>query len=111
MVSGYRELIGGRWSTDFRAARSTRDISCAVATMLSLFSAAQAFTSPTVMHVAPQPVRSSPPQMMEMPSRRAALLSAAALAVPFAANANPEDYVGGCACINNQKRRPPPSPN
>ena len=66
--------------------------------MLSLFAATQSFSSPTV-HVAQPVVRSSPMQMMqpEMPSRRAALLSAASLmAVPFAAQAKPEDYAGGC---------------
>ena len=66
--------------------------------MLALFaSSAQGFTAPTAYVV--QPVRSSPVQMMapEMPSRRAAILSAASLlAVPFAAQAKPEDYVGGC---------------
>ena len=49
----------------------------------------------------PIPAASPPPpvQMMaEMPSRRAALLSGASLlAVPFAVQAKPEDYVGGCA--------------
>ena len=66
--------------------------------MLSLCLAAHAFNAPTV-HVAQPVVRSSPMQMMqpEMPSRRAALLSAASLmAVPFAAQAKPEDYAGGC---------------
>ena len=70
--------------------------------MLALFSQPQAFSAPTV-HVAQQAaVRSSPVQMMEMPSRRAALLSAAALVVPFAANAKPEDYV--------RIHHPPPPP-
>ena len=66
--------------------------------MLALCLAAQAFSSPTV-HVAQPVVRSSPVQMMatEMPSRRAAVLSAASLlALPFAAEAKPEDYAGGC---------------
>merc|ERR1719198_2217863 len=65
--------------------------------MLSLFVGANAFSAPTV-HVAQPVVRSSPVQMMaeEMPSRRAAMLSAASLlALPLAAQAKPEDYVGG----------------
>ena len=66
--------------------------------MLSLCLAAHAFNAPTV-HVAQPVVRSTPVQMMaDMPSRRAALLSGASLlAVPFAVQAKPEDYVGGCA--------------
>ena len=65
--------------------------------MLALCIAAHAFSAPTipVTHMA----RSSPVQMkaMEMPSRRAAVLSAASLLmVPLAAQAAPEDYVGGC---------------
>lgn len=55
--------------------------------MLSLYAATQSFNAP-VLHVAQQPaVRSSPVQMMEMSSRRAALLGAATLAIPGAANA------------------------
>ena len=66
--------------------------------MLALSFAAQAFSAPTV-HVVQPVARSSPLQMTaEMPSRRAAVLSAASLlAVPFAAQAKPEDYAGGCA--------------
>ena len=65
--------------------------------MLALCIAAHAFSAPTmsVTHMA----RSSPVQMkaVEMPSRRAAVLSAASLLmVPLAAQAAPEDYVGGC---------------
>ena len=65
--------------------------------MLALNLATQSFSAPTV-YAAPQPVvRSTPVQMVEMPSRRAALLSAVSvLAVPLAAQAKPEDYVGGC---------------
>ena len=67
--------------------------------MLSLYAATQSFNAP-VLHVAQQPaVRSSPVQMMEMSSRRAALLSAATLAIPGVANAatavwqvNPEGW-------------------
>jgi hypothetical protein len=65
--------------------------------MLAVSFATQGFVAPTV-HV--QPVARANVQMMapEMPSRRAALLSAASvLAVPFAAQAKPEDYAGGCA--------------
>lgn len=73
--------------------------------MLSLFApSTAAFSAPTV-HVAQQPaVRSSPVQMAEMPSRRAALLSAAALVVPLAAQAKPEDYVGGCKGLRSNSR-------
>ena len=66
--------------------------------MLALCLASQAFSAPTV-HVAQPVVRSSPVQMLapEIPSRRAAVLSAASLlAFPFAAHAKPEDYAGGC---------------
>jgi len=63
--------------------------------MLAVSFATQGFVAPTV-HV--QPVARANVQMMapEMPSRRAALLSAASvLAVPFAVQAKPEDYAGG----------------
>ena len=65
--------------------------------MLTLALAVQAFTAPTLMPQQQQAVvRSSMPQMMEMPSRRAAVLSAASLlVVPLAAQAKPEDYAGG----------------
>ena len=64
--------------------------------MLSLCFASQAFSAPTVHLTQPVVVRSTPVQMMDMPSRRAALLSAASLLVPMAASAKPEDYFGGC---------------
>ena len=66
--------------------------------MLSLCLASQAFIAPTTL--ATQPViRATPVQMIEMPSRRATLFSAASLlALPFAVEAKPEDYAGGCAC-------------
>lgn len=72
------------------------EVICGIIAMLALSSlAVQAFSAPTV-HVAQPVVRSSPVQMMEMPSRRATLLTAASLlAVPLAAQAKPEDYAGG----------------
>ena len=65
--------------------------------MLAVSGAALAFSSPS-LHVAQPSVRASAVQMTaEMPSRRAAMFSAASLlAVPFAAQAKPEDYAGGC---------------
>ena len=64
--------------------------------MLALCLVAHAFSTPTVPLAEPV-ARSSPLQMMEMPSRRAILSAAALLAVLAAASAKPEDYVGGCA--------------
>ena len=68
--------------------------------MLALYLAAHAFTVPTVP-LSQSALRTTPVQMMaaDMPSRRAAMLSAASLlALPIAAaNAAPEDYAGGCA--------------
>lgn len=51
----------------------------------------------TTAHVAQPVMRSSPVEMVaELPSRRATMLSAASLLVlPLAAQAKPEDYVGG----------------
>jgi len=72
--------------------------------MLALSFAAQAFSSPSV-HVTQPVVSSSPVQMMaEMPSRRATMLSAASLlALPLAAQAKPEDYVGGYTAKDFEK--------
>ena len=59
-----------------------------------------AFSAPTVQVKTPPVVaRASPMHMMagETSSRRAILSAASLLAIPFAAQAKPEDYVGGCA--------------
>ena len=74
--------------------------------MLAVCLATQSFSAPTAQ-VAQPVIRASayvlPVQMAETPSRRAMLFSAAAfMAVPLAAQANPEDYVGGCALASRR---------
>mmetsp|Transcript_20768 Transcript_20768/g.35554 ORF Transcript_20768/g.35554 Transcript_20768/m.35554 type:complete len:128 (+) Transcript_20768:52-435(+) len=66
--------------------------------MLALCLSANAFSAPTVQVKTPPVVaRASPMHMMagETSSRRAILSAASLLAIPFAAQAKPEDYVGG----------------